>query len=575
MPDAGITPPYLDPSQYPDYLDAQRKQMVAGMLMNSLQQGSPTPPDWDSMKVVPKRGLMQNIAPLVTALMANKAMGSSQQAQQKYYSGLYGGGSQPQSAGSTPPSASPDGSGPPTGGSGTPPINQPQQPQQGGRNPMLLTGEPRTSQMLLSLMGQQEYGKALAGQYAPTDMQKMLRAAGIDPGSPQGQAALQQAASKANYIAPVDVRPGGTLVDPRTQQPTFTAPANGVQTQWGPNGPVASAVPGAQELAARQTALDTAAKVGNTPMTLPTQGGGSTVGYPGSLIGAPPAAGGQPPGQPPRPPGVMPPQAPNVPRQQPPAMPGTTVQPSASVPAGGAPQSPWNTMPKLQISNAIGAPNAFVEGRLKAAGSKDAELSSQYGKEADLADQKLQFNKEALQSLPNAETGPVSDWLTEKRSWLKEMGVPDSLVPGTGAIAPTIELNKYLGNSALQGARSTYGARMTQNEVALQMDELSPSAKMTKDAISSLVGQDNIKQQYAKQRADDYGKYVQQGGDPLRFESWYSKAFPLTQFAQQHAQTVPGQAAASMKAPAFQEGQIYKDKNGNRAKWMNGQWQPQ
>ncbi len=126
----------------------------------------------------------------------------------------------------------------------------------------------------------------------------------------------------------------------------------------------------------------------------------------------------------------------------------------------------------------------------------------------------------------------MSEWMTENRAKLLEWGVPESMVPGSGKVTPTMELNKNLKQSALQGARAIFGSRMTQMEVRLQHEELSPSTSMTKDAIASLMQQDNIKQQYAKQRSQDYGKYVQQGGDPLRFESWYAKNFPLTKFAQ-------------------------------------------
>lgn len=523
MPDTGLQAPYLDPSQYPSYLDAQRKQMVASMLLNSLQQSNQTPADWDNMKVVPKRGLMQNVAPLVTALLASRGMNQAQQAQAKYFSGLYG-GDQQQAAQLSPAPAEGNAAAPNQGTSAQ------------ASNPMIPSGmPPRQAQMLLGLMGPEKYGELLAQHYKPAEIEAQLRAAHIDPDSMLGRQIAQQSLAKANYIAPVDVRPGGTLVDPRTGQPTFSAPANGVQTQWGPNGPVAAAVPGAQELEAHQQALNTAARVANTPLTLPTQGGGSTVGYPGNLIGQPPAMGQA------RVPGPSSTSAPqNVPR-------GTSVTSPISAPATSA--DPWTSMPKLQISGAVGAPNAFVEGRLKAAGAKDAELASQYGKEADLADQKLQYNAEARKALDNAEVGPSSEWLTENRARLLEWGVPESLIPGSGSVTPTMELNKNLKQSALQGARAIFGSRMTQMEVRLQHEELSPSTSMTGDAIRSLMQQDDIKQQYAKQRALDYGKYIQQGGDPLRFESWYSKTFPLTQFAQQKVQTQPATSQRT-EAPA-------------------------
>jgi hypothetical protein len=50
-----------------------------------------------------------------------------------------------------------------------------------------------------------------AAQYSPTDLQKTMRAAGIDPNSTLGKQILQQNIAKTNYIAPVGVRPGGGL----------------------------------------------------------------------------------------------------------------------------------------------------------------------------------------------------------------------------------------------------------------------------------------------------------------------------------------------------------------------------
>ncbi|BEU21567.1 lytic transglycosylase domain-containing protein [Paraburkholderia sp. 22B1P] len=53
-----------------------------------------------------------------------------------------------------------------------------------------------------------------AGQYAPTDFQKTLRAAGIDPNSLLGKQLMQQQIAKQNYIAPTEGRPGGWTISP-------------------------------------------------------------------------------------------------------------------------------------------------------------------------------------------------------------------------------------------------------------------------------------------------------------------------------------------------------------------------
>lgn len=550
MPDSGLQPPYLDPSQYPAYLDLQRKQMLAQALMSGSQQMNQTPAEWNSMRVVPKRSVLSALAPVLAAGLGGKAQKDLSLAQQNYFQGLMGGAPAVTSA---PRVATP----PPAGGSSpVTPLTAEMPPQAGIQPPaappapsnqaMLLTGEPRTSQALLSMMGPQEYAKALAGRYAPTDLEKQLHAAGINPASPEGQTALRAAISKATTNVE-NVRPGGTLFDVNKGAPIFNAPQNGQQIQYGPNGPQVNLLPGATAAEAAMTGAETGAKTANTPAVIPTGGGGSTYGYPGDILGAPPALRG---------PGAIGRPAPKV------------GQPTASV--APTPQgSGWASMPKLPISNAIGAPDAFTEGRLKAAGEKDAALSSQYGQEANLADQKMQYNTDARAVLGNAEVGPSSEWLTENRSRLKEWGVPDSLIPGSEKVTPTLELNKVLKQSALQGARQVFGSRMTQMEVKLQHEELSPSPSMTRDAIESLMKQDDIKQMYAKQRADDYGKYISNHGDPLKFESWYSKNFPLTDFAKQHSQEGTPLTTPQPKVPP---GSITRQIGGKTYYQQNGKW---
>jgi hypothetical protein len=547
MPDMGIQPPYLDPSQYPAYLDLQKKQMLAQALGQAAQQTSQTPAEWNSMRVVPKKSALSTVAALATALGAGKMQHDAFGAQQQYMRGLFGG--QPSAAPTAASSAAPK-SGvapltsemPPQSGVMASQPQSPQSPPPAGNQNMLLTGDPKTSQALLSMMGPQEYAKALAGRYAPTDMEKMLRAAGIDPSSAQGQQALVQNVNKQNYIAPVQAREGSTLVGP-DGKPTFYNPkvAAGAMPQFGANGMPNSVteIPGAAGAAEDAARAQELGQTAGKYSILPTGGGGSAV-VGGPINQGKPSAFGRP--------------APRVGQfsSQPPAPPGL------------------EGMPKLPVSTAIGAPDAFTEGTLKASGAKHAELASQYGKEADIADQKLQYNGEAAKALQFAEVGPASDWLTEHRSLLKEWGVPDTLVPGSGSVSPTIELNKFLKNTALQGARQIYGKGLTNMDVKLQTEEMSPSPTMTREAITSLLHQDNIKQMYAKQRADDYGRYIENKGDPMRFESWYSKTHPLTGFAKQHAadpttspSVAPPQTAASVTKQIG--GKTYIQQNG---KWF-------
>jgi hypothetical protein len=101
---ADLAAPYADPSLYPDYLDQQRKQMIAGMLMNALQQGGQAPPQWDQMRAVPRMSPLSGIvAPLAEGLMAGRALNSANTAQRGYFQKLYGDSSSPPASAPSPP----------------------------------------------------------------------------------------------------------------------------------------------------------------------------------------------------------------------------------------------------------------------------------------------------------------------------------------------------------------------------------------------------------------------------------------------------------------------------------------
>lgn len=190
--------------------------------------------------------------------------------------------------------------------------------------------------------------------------------------------------------------------------------------------------------------------------------------------------------------------------------------------------------------------DALTMGRLEAAPKVEIATREKLGEGAELANQQLQFNREAMAALPNAEVGPMSEWLTHSRGYLMELGVPKGLIPGSGTVTPTTVLNKELKNAALQGARSLYGTRMTQNEVKLQTEEMSPSPSMMRDAIASLAQQNNIRSMYAVQKNDDFQEYQKRGGDASKFENWYNTHRPLTRFAT--VQSIPHeQLSAAMQ----------------------------
>jgi hypothetical protein len=125
------------------------------------------------------------------------------------------------------------GAGGPPGGGGAPPMQAaPQMPQgaaqgamppQGGQSaaPNSPFGNMPGGLVAMGLMT--DPGKLFenaAAQYSPTDLQKTMRAAGIDPNSTLGHQILQQSIAKTNNIPPVSGRPGGylTYADGRQEQ---------------------------------------------------------------------------------------------------------------------------------------------------------------------------------------------------------------------------------------------------------------------------------------------------------------------------------------------------------------------
>lgn len=225
---ADLPSPYLaqllgnnDPNTTSDYFDAQRKQMMAQMLMQNTQQSAQTPADWNSMKLVPKRSILSSIMPIASGYLSGQAYQGAQQAQGKYFSDL-----------SASPMQSPQ----------SQPQQQPQQPQGGGmqspqaqppqQTPQAQTvpgfGPNMNPQRALQLMasgdpGGAKIGEAYMTQYFGTpEWRTALQANNGNIGAAQQQ--LQAKAKKEAYIAPIDAKPNTPVLDPNTLQPKFIAP---------------------------------------------------------------------------------------------------------------------------------------------------------------------------------------------------------------------------------------------------------------------------------------------------------------------------------------------------------------
>lgn len=493
-PTQGLPPPGVDPS---DWIAAQRAAQMSEMLTGAAM--TPEQPQQIG-RVAARVSPFAIPAKMLEAVMAKRAFNKSAQLNaQNYATALQAFGA-------------------PSG-------------QNGGSNPYNPQGLPAQAALRLYQSDPKAYAEYLRGpesvqlgrmaglsgpQAAQAAFGKQVLPEAVQLGQYAGVTPQQAAGAALTKQSALEVRPGMTVLDPISKRTMIGAdPAKGEYYAVGSDGSVhAFPIENSATIQAWRAGLEKAQQEANTPRMIPQGGGVEALGYPGT----PPAlrTTGTGAGQ----------------KSYFPSAPPAAQMPSAP-PAAEKPSGIWANVPKLNIPHTPGqSTDTFHQQILKDSAAKHAELVNKYGSEADLADQKLQYNSESRKALASAETGPASEWLTENRAKLLEWGVPESLVPGSGKITPTMELNKNLKQSALQGARAIFGSRMTQMEVRLQHEELSPSTSMTKDAIESLMHQDDIKQMYAKQRSRDYGKYVEMGGDPLRFESWYASRNPLTKYAQ-------------------------------------------
>lgn len=494
MPDPQFNPGMMyDPE---DYLKAQRAQMVA----EALQRFAFTPSDpQNSGHQTSRASPLSMIARVLAGKMSGNAINQSMQAQTGMYRNLRQRqeealGAAPTTGGSPGFFASSEYGG---GQAPTPPTVD----QQG------LYDRAQTQRMLGV---DPEVTKAYLANNAPTEAVKTGRQLGVaDEDIANKTFALPMRSGEAVRL------PGGrTLRNPNLSpnlEPVYD----------GDNLTGARAIPGSTEALAGLKGAETAAEVQNKYNVLPTAGGGSMV------VGGPGGSSG----------GVRASPKPNYFAPQP--VPHTTQLDTARLkPVDFA------SAPKINIPTGAGV-NPIVKGRIDNATALDKELSDEFGNKSELANQSLNYSTEALKSLQGAEVGPASKWLTHNRALLSEVtGHPEWFKPES--VSNTLVLNKNLINKALTGARTIYGPRMTANEVMLQKNEASPSAEMTRAAIRSLITQANARDAYQIQMGEDYNHYVNGGGDPKQFKSWYAKQMPVSDFALRYS--TPKQAIAELRA---------------------------
>ncbi len=236
-----------------------------------------------------------------------------------------------------------------------------------------------------------------------------------------------------------------------------------------------------------------------------------------------------------------------------------TAQP---VPQALPPVTPAQQAYKAQLQKALADP----EYRLQ----RPRVLAGQTATPAVLAQQKVTVQSRAqLMQDSQAATQAAANSLMYLRAAQAVMNSPDR--PPTGLAAPFQslisramqaagssgmwatqyqKLAKYLSNAALQNARATYGARMTQSEVKLQLGQMNPSAHMTPTAIRALLSENIRNASYTLDSAQRVRQYLLAGNDPQSFAEWNQQFFPQQKIVNQQApRSNAGGTAAPSAAP--------------------------
>jgi hypothetical protein len=140
------------------------------------------------------------------------------------------------------------------------------------------------------------------------------------------------------------------------------------------------------------------------------------------------------------------------------------------------------------------------------------------------------------------------------------------LLPGQSVDATNYqEVAKYLGNAALANAKAVYGQRMTQSEVGLQLNELSPSTKMTPQAITNLINANARSAQYTIDSAQRTRAYLATGGDPQQFGSWNQAYYPREKIVNAAPQTAaPVRINSPTEARALKPGTVFITPDGRQ-----------
>jgi hypothetical protein len=198
----------------------------------------------------------------------------------------------------------------------------------------------------------------------------------------------------------------------------------------------------------------------------------------------------------------------------------TVTQPSTQA-------DPWSTIPKRSVPQGMGQ-STYDAAMTKLQADTASKLAEKYGAQADVAQGRQALNNQALDLVNRADTGMGAAFIGDVKNVLvSRFGIPESDFKNDPAA--TAALNKDLMNAAIAKAKASFGARMSTNEVNNMLKRGAANGDMLMSSIKFLLNTDNVTADYQIQQGNNLGKYLSAGGDPLQFEAWHAKTFPLSQ----------------------------------------------
>lgn len=273
-----VKSPALDSGQAMDQFTLAQKQQIIDALKQSALNPQPTP----QYGAIASR--TSPITPIIQALMGYKA-GKDQSELNKQYSNLFDKQYEGMASMFGAPQQTSQGVQAPQ-----PQSNDAQgQPQSAAPVPIMMQGVPNAQ------YGQQLAQSLTQDQPVSAPRQPTMNPFGIDPATAM-RAYMQDpnayTSKVIDYYAkqtePMNLREGGTAWSP-TRGVLYTAPKDGIQITPGPQGPIASTMPGYNEAQAARLASNKAAEVSQTPQWTQNSQGQTT-----PIYATPPAARGIP-----------------------------------------------------------------------------------------------------------------------------------------------------------------------------------------------------------------------------------------------------------------------------------------